>query len=150
MKLNQVHSVEARALARQLADGADGSAAAGRMWKGLIRDLSAAAQAEREEASRVWFAADPDKRRFLPKDCGPCSIALRELGEAMNADNWGGDTVYTVTGRPPVKEGLRPGHAVQDWLDKYFGKIEDGQDSDALHNIIPGGALQLDAGIDDT
>jgi hypothetical protein len=83
MKLNQVHSVEARALARQLADGADGSAAAGRMWKGLIRDLSAAAQAEREEASRVWFAADPDKRRFLPKDCGPCSIAFRQLGEAI-------------------------------------------------------------------
>ena len=72
MKLNQVHSVEARALARQLADGADGSAAAGRMWKGLIRDLSAAAQAEHEEASRVWSSTEPDKRQFLPQPNRPC------------------------------------------------------------------------------
>jgi len=58
MKLNQVHSVEARALARQMADGADGSAAAGRLWKELIRDLSAAAQAENEERHRLWSATE--------------------------------------------------------------------------------------------
>ena len=119
-------SVESRALARQLADGADGSAAAGRMWKRLIKVLAEASHAEIKEHHRAGRPTDPDKRQFLPKEYGPCSVALDELREAMNADHLDGEPelVYTVTPRPPVKAGLRRGHAVQDWWEKYFGKSE--------------------------
>jgi hypothetical protein len=122
-------SAESRALARQLADGADGSAAAGRLFKRLIRDLSAAVDAEIKEAHRVWFATDPDQRQFLlsvqePGNYGPCSVAFRELHEALKADDAGWDEGYTVTARPPVREGLRPGHAWEDWLDKYLPVVE--------------------------
>jgi hypothetical protein len=116
---------EERALARLLADGSSGGAL--RAWKRLIKDLSAAEDVERKEASDLWHATDPDKRHLLPQT-GPIGRAFYELRDATIADGWGivggVEQIHTITPRPPVKAGLRPGHAVDDWLDKYYGKPE--------------------------
>jgi hypothetical protein len=107
MKQNGLHPAEARALARQMADGADGSAAQGRMWKRFIRDLSDAANAENQERLHLWSATEPEKRRFLPAGPGPIGRSFYELGEAMRADGW-------MTGEESS------GHAVDDWFAKYW------------------------------
>jgi hypothetical protein len=111
-------SVEARALARAMADGADGSAAAERLWREFMSDLNAAVTAEIEESHNLWFATPPDQRQFLlsvrePGNYGPCSVAQRELFEALTGDR--------VALEQSIETGVfRPGHAIKDWFDKHL------------------------------